>query len=167
MVSLPCGPGCPVYFWFQTEILQKPADGFAPSGVQGVPGQAIVLGFGTQLLFLWVGIFPLGRRHFELFPLLLCAPDLFTVFFHSLEVAVTNQLQEFLIPGFCPMWDAGLDWTGHLVGPVLFIVFVEHFLYSLLIHYLQGNFTDGMDKTVLYCLAKIGPSIHFANPKEE
>lgn len=127
-----------------------------------MPGQAIVLRFGTELLFLWVGILPLGRWHFMLFPLLICAPYLFTVFFHSLEIAVANQLQEFLVPRFCSLWDAAMSRTRHLVRPIFFIVFVKHFFYSLLFHYLQGDFTDSMDKTMLYCLAKVGTSIYFA-----
>ena len=127
-----------------------------------MPRQAIVLSFGTELLFLWVGILPLGRGHFKLFSLLICAPYLFTVFFHSLEVAITNQLQEFLVPWFCPTWDDALSRTRHLMKPILFKVFVKHLLHSLLFHYLQGDFTDCMNKTMLYCLAKIGPSIHSA-----
>lgn len=129
-----------------------------------MPRQAIMLGFGTELSFLWVGILPLGRGHFKLFSLFIRAPYLFTVFFYSLEVAITNQLQEFLVPGFGSMWDAALNGTRRLVRPVLFVVFGEHFLHSLLFHNLQGDFTDCMDKTMFYCLAKIGPSIHFAYP---
>lgn len=132
-----------------------------------MPGQAIVLGFWTELLFLWVGIFPLGRGHFQLFSLLIRAPYLFTVFFHSLEVAITNKLQEFLVPWLGSPGNADPGGTRQLVSSVLFVFFVEHFFYSFLLHHLQGDFTDCMDKTMLYRLAKIGPGIHFAYPQEE
>jgi hypothetical protein len=60
-----------------------------------------------------------------------------------------------------------LGGTRHPVWPVLLIVFIKHFLYSLLFDDLQGDFADCVDKTMLYCLAKIGPSIGFAYPEEE
>lgn len=94
------------------------------------------------------------------FFLFLSVHHLLTVFFHSLEVAITNQLQEFLVPWFCPTWDDALGRTRHLMKSIVFKVFVKHLLPLSPLPLPQGWFADGVDKTMLYGLAKIGPSIH-------
>lgn len=133
-----------------------------------MPGQAVVLGFGAEPLFLGVGVLPLGGRHFKLFPLLIRTPHLFAVLFHSLEVAVADQLQELLVPGFCALRHAAQRGAGHLVMmSLLLVVLMKHPLHFLLFHYLQRDFTHSVDKTMLYCLAKIGPSVGFAHSEEE
>lgn len=143
----------------QIKFRPETVDGFCPSGVSYVSGHSVMLWPDPCLLLLRIGIFPLGWRHFQLFSLLVCTPHFFTVFFHPLEVAVTYQLKKFLVPWLWRLRYTALHWTWHFVRYLLFIVFIEHFVYTFFLNYFQGDFPDSVNNAVFYCLTKVSPCI--------